>query len=87
MAEAGFPQLDVQLWGGLFAPAGTPATIVKKLEDELARALKSPNLLQRFATLTVNASSATGAEPGAQISAEIARWREIAQKANIKLNN
>ena len=87
MAEAGFPQLDVQLWGGLFAPAGTPAAIVKRLEDELARALKSPDLLQRFATLTVNAGAASGAELGAQISAEIARWKEIAQKANIKPNN
>ena len=87
MAEAGFPQLDVQLWGGLFAPAGTPAAIVKKLEDELARALKSPDVLQRFNTLTVNPGSATGAEFGAQITSEIARWKEVAQKAGIKPNN
>ena len=87
MAEAGFPQLDVQLWGGLFAPAGTPAAIVKKLEDELARTLKSPDVLQRFNTLTVNPGSATGAELGAQITSEIARWKEVAQKAGIKPNN
>ena len=87
MAEAGFAQLDVQLWGGLFAPAGTPAAIVKKLEDELAKALKSPDLLQRFNTLTVNPGSAIGAELGAQITSEIARWKEVAQKAGIKPNN
>ncbi len=87
MAEAGFPQLDVQLWGGLFAPAGTPAAIVKKLEDELAKALKSADVLQRFNTLTVNAGGATGAELGVQISSEIARWKEVAQKAGIKPNN
>ncbi len=87
MAEAGFPQLDVQLWGGLFAPAGTPPAIVKKLEDELAKALRAPDVVQRFNTLTVNAGGATGTELGAQMAAEIARWKEVAQKANIKLNN
>ena len=87
MAEAGFAQLDMQLWAGLFAPAGTPPGIVRKLEEELARALKAPDLLQRFTTLTVNAGGATGAELGPLISAEIARWGEVAKKANIKSNN
>jgi tripartite-type tricarboxylate transporter receptor subunit TctC len=86
MAEAGFPQLDVQLWAGLFAPAGTSPAIVKKLEDELNKALKSPDVLQRFNTLTVNAGGATGAELGPLITAEILRWGEVAKKANIKPN-
>ena len=87
MAEAGFPQLDVQLWAGLFAPAGTPAAIVKKLEDEIAKALKSADVLQRFTTLTINPGGANGAELGALMAAEIARWSEVARKSNIKLNN
>ncbi len=86
MAEAGFPQLDVQLWAGLFAPTGTPPAIVRKLEDELNKALKSPDVLQRFNTLTVNAGGASGAELGPLISAEIARWSDVAKKANIKPN-
>lgn len=86
MAEAGFPQLDVQLWAGLFAPAGTPPAIVKRLEDELGKALKSPDVLQRFNTLTVNAGGASGAELGPLITAEIARWGDVAKKANIKPN-
>ena len=87
MAEAGFAELDVQLWAGLFAPASTPPAIVKKLEDELGKALKSADVLQRFNTLTVNAGGATGAELGALISAEITRWSAVAKKANIKPNN
>jgi tripartite-type tricarboxylate transporter receptor subunit TctC len=86
MAEAGFPQLDVQLWAGLFAPAGTPPAIVRKLEEELGKALKSPDVLQRFNTLTVNAGGASGAELGPLITAEIARWGDVAKKANIKPN-
>ena len=87
MAEAGFPQLDVQLWAGLFAPAGTPPAITKKLEDEMARALKSADLLKRFTTLTINPGGASGAELGPLMAAEIARWSEVVKKANIKLNN
>ena len=87
MAEAGFPQLDVQLWAGLFAPAGTPAAIVRKLEDEVGRALRTAEVQQRFATLTVNGGGASGAELGPLIAAEIARWSDVAKKANIKLNN
>ena len=86
MAEAGFPQLDVQLWAGLFAPAGTSPAIVKKLEDELNKALKSPDVLQRFNTLTVNAGGASSAELGPLITAEISRWGDVAKKANIKPN-
>ena len=86
-AEAGFPELDVQLWAGLFAPAGTPPAIVKKLEDELVKALKHPDTLQRFNTLTVNAGGASGAELGGIVGTEIARWGAVAKKANIRLNN
>ena len=87
MAEAGFPQLDVQLWAGLFAPAGTPPAIVRKLEDEVARVLNSADVVQRFATLTISPGGATGAELASLMAAEIVRWSEVAKKANIKLNN
>ena len=40
MAEAGVPDLEVRLWSGLFAPAATPAGIVKKLEKELMEIIK-----------------------------------------------
>ena len=86
VAEAGFPQLDVQLWSALFAPAGTPAAIVKKLEDEVGRALRAPDVQQRFATLNVSAGGASAAEMAPLMQAEIARWSEVAKKSGIKLN-
>src|SRR5262249_24988846 len=42
MAEAGFPEVDTQLWSGFFVPAGTPAPIVAKLTAELSKALADP---------------------------------------------
>jgi tripartite-type tricarboxylate transporter receptor subunit TctC len=44
MAEAGFPDVHMQQWFGLFAPAGTPATIVRKLNAEFVRALQSDDV-------------------------------------------
>ena len=87
MAEAGFPQLDVQLWAGLFAPAGTSAAIVKKLEEEINRALRHPDVLQRFNALNVTPGAAGGPELGQTMAAEIARWGDVVKKASIKLNN
>ena len=87
VAEAGFPELETTLWGGLFAPAGTPPAIVKKLEQEVARAVRSADVRERFNTLTVNPVGGTGEELAQTITSEIARWSAVAKKSNIKPNN
>ena len=86
MAEAGYPDFDISLWIGLFAPAGTPAAIVRKLEDEVNRALRSADVQQRLAALTVNVLGTSGQELGQTMAAEISRWSAVAKKANVKLN-
>ena len=86
MAEAGFPDFDISLWIGLYAPAGTPPAIVRKLEDEVNRALRSADVEQRLATLTVNVLGTSGQELGQTMAAEISRWGAVAKKANVKLN-
>ena len=86
MAEAGYPQLDVQLWVGLFAPAATPAPIVKRLEEELQKALKAPDLQARFNALALTPGGASAAEMGPLMNAEIARWGEVVKRAGIKVN-
>ena len=87
VAEAGFPELETTLWGGLFAPAGTPPAIVKKLEQEVARAVRSADVRERFSTLTVNPVGGTGEELAQTIASEIARWSAVAKKSDIKPNN
>ena len=44
MAEAGFSGLDLEMWHGMVAPAGTPAPIVKRLHDEFAKAARDPDI-------------------------------------------
>ena len=87
VAEAGFPELETTLWSGLFAPAGTPPAIVKKIEQEVARAVRSADVRERFNTLTVNPVGGTGEELAQTIASEIARWGAVAKKSDIKPNN
>ncbi|HEY9445857.1 MAG TPA: tripartite tricarboxylate transporter substrate binding protein, partial [Burkholderiales bacterium] len=84
IAESGVPGYMAEFWWGIAAPAKTPAEIVNRLSAELTKALRSPDLKQRFA--------AEGAEPAAMtreqftrfVSNEITRWRKVAHEANIK---
>ena len=46
MAEAGFPGLDLEMWHGMVAPAGTPAPIVKRLNEEFIKAARDPDILR-----------------------------------------
>jgi tripartite-type tricarboxylate transporter receptor subunit TctC len=86
MAEAGVPDLDVRLWSGLFAPAATPAGIVKKLEQELIAIVKLPEVTERLMGLGVDPAGDTAEAFARMIAAELPRWAAIAKAANIKLD-
>ena len=87
MAEAGFTDMEIQLWMGFFAPAGTPPAIVKKLQDEITRVVKLPEIQERLIGLSVNPVGSTSEELSRSISMEIARWGAVAKASNIKPND
>lgn len=84
MEEAGLRDMVVQSWAGLFAPAGTPAPIVKKLQDEVARLVKLPEVRERMAALQVEPEGNTSEEFARLIASDLARWREVARAGGIK---
>ena len=85
MAEAGVPGLEIELWAGLLAPAGTPAPIVKRLQDELARTLASADVKTRLQALSINVAENPTPEAFARtIAAELEIWAGVAKSANIK---
>ena len=86
MAEAGVPDLEVRLWSGLFAPAATPAGIVKKLEAAMMEAIKSPEVNKRLKELQVDPSGNTSEEFRRLVAAELTRWAAVAKAADIKLD-
>jgi len=85
MAEAGVSGVEVALFSGLFLPAATPAPIVKKLQDEAIRAIKTPDVQERLRGLSAEPVGNTSAEFRRIIEKELPQWTEIAHKANIKL--
>jgi tripartite-type tricarboxylate transporter receptor subunit TctC len=85
MAEAGVPDMEVVLWSGLFAPAGTPPQIVAKLQDEVIRIVAMPDIRARMKDLAVEPAGTGSEELARVIGADIERWTAVARAANIKI--
>jgi tripartite-type tricarboxylate transporter receptor subunit TctC len=84
VAEMGYKNFETVQWYGMLAPAGTPPDIVKRLQTESLKALRSPATAERFA----NDNAVTGGGPSAEFAAFIAReqgiWKDIVVRAGIK---
>ncbi len=84
--EGGLEGVELGIWHGLYAPAGTPEPVIAKLADALKTALADPKVVERFAELgtkPVPADQATPAALQAKLTAEIARWRPVIEAAGI----
>jgi len=84
VAEMGVPGYEGVLWIGLMAPARTPAAIVEKLAQLVAKAVTASDLLERFKRDGIDAVGSTPEQFRAQIAREIPQWRDVIQSANIK---
>ena len=82
--ESGFPGFDYTSWSGLLSPAGTPATIVRKLHLETVKALAQPDLRAKFADLGVEGMGNSPDEFAAAIKSEIPKWAKVIKDAGIK---
>jgi len=86
IAEQGFAGFETSQWYGLSAPARTPPAIVKRLADEAAKAAKSPAVAERFKADDAEAIGSTPQEYADFVAREQARWKEVIQKANVKID-
>ena len=77
--------LQIRFWIGLFAPAGTPAPIVRLLERETAKAVSHPETLKSMAQLGLEPASGTSEAFTRQIAQEIQTWSALAKQKNIKV--
>jgi tripartite-type tricarboxylate transporter receptor subunit TctC len=83
MAEAGVPRFEVTSWYGLWVPAGTPDALVKRIRDEVSKALASPQLAAYWAQ--------QGADPGGEptdqyakfVKAETQRWGKVVRDSGV----
>ena len=82
--EAGVPGYEVVSWQGIFAPAGTPKEIVQRLNAELVKILRMPDVRERFEGLGLDIVGNTSEEFAVFQKAEIAKWAKVVKGANIK---
>ena len=84
-AESGFPQMVSTVWGGVFAPAGTPRAILDRVADATARAAKDPAYREQAAMLYNEAVSSTPEQFRTFVSAEILKYAEAVRRSGIKI--
>jgi tripartite-type tricarboxylate transporter receptor subunit TctC len=84
VAEAGLAGTEVATLVGIVAPAGTPPSIVKKLQDVMIKAAKKPEMRERFAALGAEPVGGTSEEFANAIRADTERWAEVARRARIE---
>lgn len=83
VAESGLPGFEVFAWYNMFAPAGTPRSIVDRLNTELNRMLQQPDVRARFRTLGVTPRGGTPEELGTLLKTEIARYAKLVKETGI----
>jgi tripartite-type tricarboxylate transporter receptor subunit TctC len=86
LIEQGLKDFEVVSWVALMAPAGTPPAIVRKLHDATVESLKEPVVRQRFETLGIEPVGNTPEQFAAEIKADMARWKEVVERAGIKVD-
>ena len=86
-AELGMPELMLESWYGVVAPAGTPQPIIDRLNREITAVLDTPRVKNALKTLNTEAARDTSAANfGKTIASEIARWKPVIQAAGITVN-
>jgi tripartite-type tricarboxylate transporter receptor subunit TctC len=83
IAEAGVPGYEVNVWYGLFTPAGTPRNIVEKIAADTARVVRSPEGRERLTALGVDAEGTSPAEFRPYFRADIEKWRKVVKAAGV----
>ena len=84
MREQGVPDLVVETWYGMFAPAGTPAAVVAKLNADLNALLEQPEVRDAFARQDMSAVGGSPERFGEMVRRELVRWARVVTAAKIK---
>ena len=87
MAESGIAGYDLQSWQAIFAPAGTPAPILQRLQTEVVKIIKSAEIQERLGKLGMEPSALTAEQFAAFQVAEIAKWAKVVKAGNIKIDS
>ncbi len=85
LAESGFPGFDMVSWQALVAPAGTPRAVVDRLNAEVAKVLKTPEMKEKMTGLGTDIVANSPEQFAQYLREETAKWSKIVKDAGIKL--
>ena len=85
VAESGLPGYESSLWYAIVGPRGVPRDIVARLNSSIRGALAAPDLREKFEGNGVEAQATSPEELAAYINSEIAKWKSVIEKANIRM--
>ena len=84
LIEAGVPGYEFNGWVGVWAPAGTPADIVNRVNGELLRIMAMPEMVAKFAALGAEVQTGTPQELSRLVASEVVKWKKVVQIAGVK---
>ncbi|MGA8513475.1 MAG: tripartite tricarboxylate transporter substrate-binding protein, partial [Burkholderiaceae bacterium] len=87
LAELGYKGFDGMQWYGIFGPAKLPADIVKRLHDELQKAIAAPDLKQRLSAEAVELMPMSTEQFAAFVAADLARYQRVVKERKIEIEN
>lgn len=82
--EAGVEGYEHSLWNGVFAPVGTPDSVITKVSEDFALALKMPDVRERFTQLGIEGVGSAPGEFSKFFKAEVAKWANVIKATGIK---
>ena len=85
IAESGVPGYDLSGWYGVVVPAATPRPIVDRLHAEFGKAMRAPDMVERYATLGVEPVGSTPEQFAGYMKSELAKWGDIIKRSGTKL--
>jgi tripartite-type tricarboxylate transporter receptor subunit TctC len=84
ISEAGLKGFELGSWYGLFAPTGTSPEIVRRLRNEVVKAINDSSMKEQFVALSAEPVGSTPEEFTAVLQRDLAKWAKVARQANVK---
>jgi len=86
LAESGLAGFEVSSWQGVFAPAGTPPDIVRRLNAEIVKILNTPDVKEKLVSLGLDVGGNTPEEFLVMVKAEVVKWADVVKKSGAKVD-
>jgi tripartite-type tricarboxylate transporter receptor subunit TctC len=86
IAEGGFKEFDVSPWFGLFAPAKTPAAVIRRINQDVQEVLKNKDVIERFNAQGADVLITQPAEFAGMLKKDLAKWAVVVKASGAQID-